>query len=189
MSKKYSGLTRAEVNRLVFTKHGHARAGHITRTWRCWALMRDRCRNPNNRQWKDWGGRGITFCDRWESFTTFLADMGEKPKGLTLGRIDNNGPYCPENCRWETWLDQNRNRRSNRIFTVAGVTGCMTELAGHFGLSVQTVSARINGRGWSVERAFLTRTLMPLRAQGSQELPLTSVQLQLPFPRKVRDCS
>lgn len=74
--------------------------------------MVKRCTNPNNWAWKYYGGRGIDVCKRWrESFANFLADMGERPRGLTLDRRDNDGDYTPKNCRWVTRAEQSRNRR------------------------------------------------------------------------------
>ncbi len=93
--------------------HGYA-GGAVSRTYRAWKGMLQRCKQPTRADWPRYGGRGIRVCERWRLFTNFLADMGPCPDGLTLDRIDNCGNYEPGNCRWTTWEVQYGNRRSNR---------------------------------------------------------------------------
>ncbi len=125
--------------------------------YHCWVAMRQRCENPNNTGYSDYGGRGITVCARWSKFKNFIADMGERPPGLTLNRKNNNLGYSPENCEWSTPKQQQRNRRNNLMLTLNGVTKVATEWAEIIGIPIPSIYYRFY-RGWPEER-ILTEPL------------------------------
>jgi hypothetical protein len=116
--------------------------------------MKGRCSNPKNVRFKDYGGRGIYVCDRWQFYENFLADMGERPKGKSLDRIDNDGPYSPDNCRWATPIQQMRNKRNNIMVLYGGRTMPLPEAAELAGIPLNIVKAR-NHYGWPRERWFI----------------------------------
>ncbi len=145
-------------------KHGHSsRNSKLNPTYRSWQAMKERCQNPNNPRFKDWGGRGIKVCERWQDFVNFLEDMGEKPEGLTLDRVDNNGNYELGNCRWATWKEQIQNRRNQFFFVALDSQGTMIasnnqyKFARQHGLDYRQINACLNGRqkshkGWRFKR-------------------------------------
>jgi hypothetical protein len=128
-----------------------------TPSWEVWQGMLARCSNPNATGYHRYGGRGIKVCDRWKySFSNFYEDMGDKPEGYTLERINNDGDYEPENCRWDSFKEQMRNRSNNVNVTYKGRTQCISAWEEEFGFSHGTVWNRIYTYGWSVEKAIST---------------------------------
>lgn len=132
----------------------HGKTG--TLEYNTWHAMKKRCNCPTSVDYPDYGGRGIKVCERWSAFANFLADMGERPTAKhTLDRIDNEGDYTPENCRWATLIEQARNKRNNRLLTHAGEALTLPEWSERTGIETGTLFARLR-RGWSAERTLCT---------------------------------
>ncbi len=129
--------------------HGLSR----TRSYRSWSLMKARCSNKNVKRYAEYIDRGITVCERWMEFEKFLADMGEKPEGKSLDRIDNNKGYSPDNCRWATSKEQMNNTRGNRWITYKSELKRLHEWALIAKVSTDTFRTRLR-RGWTIERAL-----------------------------------
>jgi len=138
--------------------HGHGRHTYQRQSpeYRSWAGMIQRCINPKAPGYHRWGGRGITVCDKWRhSFEAFLHDMGPRPMGTSLDRIDNDGPYTKQNCRWATRAEQHRNQRRTVLLTRDGLTLSASEWDRHLGFSRGMVLQRLR-YGWTPERALTT---------------------------------
>lgn len=139
---------------IASTTHGQSR----TLTFYTWGGIKDRCLNPKNKNFAAYGDRGIKICQRWtDSFENFLADMGPKPKGKTIDRIDVNGNYEPNNCRWATPKTQGRNRRNNVTLTHGGRTATIAEWSEITGIGSKTIAYRLRS-GWSDEEALTKPT-------------------------------
>ncbi len=134
-------------------KHGHNSRNNISPTYISWMAMRTRCSYPKHIAYPRYGGRGITVCARWNKFENFLADMGERPSGMSLDRIDSDGNYQMDNCRWATVKQQQRNTKFTRKVEYKGEIVTLAELAERFGVDLQALRSRVN-RNWEIDRAL-----------------------------------
>jgi hypothetical protein len=159
------GCAKREVHEAIGDlNRTHGKCG--TPEYQAWCAIKTRCENQNQVSWDDYGGRGIRMCQRWaESFEAFLEDMGPKPDGdYSLDRLDVDGGYCPENCKWSSRKEQNNNKRNNRTLTYNGETLTVAQWAERLSVSAKTLTCRI-GRGWDAERA-LTAPIKPRPPAG-----------------------
>jgi len=144
-----------------------------TRIWRIWVGVTSRCYDTNCESYPGYGGRGITIADRWrgyEGFSNFFKDMGHPPSDdYSLDRIDNDGPYSPENCKWSDKYEQARNTRRNRFLTANNQTYCIAQWSEITGLKQGLIAARLR-RGWSDEEALAFKKRYRLR--GSSWFPV-----------------
>lgn len=131
--------------------HGKAK----TPVYAVWNMMKQRCLLPTNKQYPDYGGRGITVCDEWLVFENFYADMGDPPfKGASIEREDTSKGYSKENCVWASRAQQNRNTRKTVLYTFQGSARTLREVSELVGMNLNTLSSRIYGQGMSLEEAI-----------------------------------
>lgn len=135
------GFSMSSTTRL---KHGQKRKTFATPEYGVWCHIKERCYNKNSPAYKDYGGRGILMCDEWKDFVNFFNDMGQRPsENHSIDRIDNSKGYSPDNCRWATYKEQQRNRRDNLVILFDGVKASLAEHCERLGLKYQTVHRRI----------------------------------------------
>lgn len=162
-----SGNTKScgciSVERPPRLRHGLARNGQVSKTYMVWGSMHARCSNPKDKSYERYGGRGIRVCERWQVFDNFLADMGEKIDGTSLDRIDNNGPYAPENCRWASLKTNGRNKRNNRIMRLGDELKTLSAWADESQITQQHLRSRLRD-GWPLELAVTTPKGVTLKA-------------------------
>ena len=143
---------RNQKSRERLTTHGQS----STCTYYIWRAIKDRCFNPNHKNYVYYGARGITMCHEWvNSYEQFLIDMGECPKGLSIDRINNDLGYFPGNCRWATMKEQTNNTRRCRYITYKQQTKSLTMWADEYGILPQTLKYRLD-KDWDIERALTT---------------------------------
>jgi len=128
-----------------------------TPEYKAWLNMKQRCSNPNRKNYSDYGGRGIAVCDRWLNFKNFLADMGTKPSPKhSLDRINNDGDYQKNNCKWSTRVEQQNNLRNNKpLITIENDTRTIAQWAKKMGFSASVIHNRLK-MGWSGYKAVIT---------------------------------
>jgi len=126
------------------------------RAYRVWKDMRARCNNPNNTDFHLYGGRGISVCERWNDFSAFLCDMGERPDGMSIDRINVDGDYTPENCRWADAKTQANNKRNNVVVEYCGEKLTLQEWEEKTGIKRETIQYRLKA-GWSLDDALNRR--------------------------------
>lgn len=148
--------------------HGHTSKGKRTQTYISWHSMFSRCREKNPRTYKNYGSRGITVCERWNKFENFIADMGERPEGHTLDRINNDGNYEPSNCKWSLRKEQCRNRSTSRFLNYKNETLTIAEWAEKLGIKYHTIISRL-GKGLPTEDCLNTHVVKRNRIYGKKK--------------------
>lgn len=158
-------------------------------TYDVWYFMRRRCDDESHTYYEDYGGRGITYCAEWETYEGFVRSMGYRPKGLSLDRINNDGPYCPENCRWVEPIEQYNNRRSSVFIEFNGERLTWAQWGRRLGCDYRVLWDR-KKRGWPVEKILTTpiRKRKPAQKKERADDEGRHACLGDPTPVPVRDC-
>lgn len=149
------GHTTCGCQRGLFKKHGMSN----TSTYNIWMGVKNRCDSKSSTVYKWYGAKGISYDKKWKTFEGFLEDMGQRPEGKTLDRIDNSKGYSKENCRWATMKEQQNNKNSNRIFTIKGLTKTMADWCEEYNVNYKLVECRVNKYKWDIEKALTTPKL------------------------------
>jgi hypothetical protein len=148
---------------------GHSSHANEAPEFATWGAMLDRCRNPNNKNYIRYGGRGISVCERWETYVNFFADVGPRPSaGHSLDRIDVDGNYEPGNVRWATASQQQRNKRNSVMVPYQGKMMHVYDVAEIVGLHPAMITSRYQ-RGWPVEELYLPRQRAKSHRPGLEE--------------------
>jgi len=150
----HSDKSRKLMGLMVRKKHGHALSSGSTPEYRSWNHMKVRCLNPKNKEYARYGGSGIKICDEWLDFRSFLKDMGSRPRGTTLDRIDSTGNYEPNNCRWATPTAQSRNTKRNHKIIISGAERALADVADNFLIPRRILYYRIVRQKWPVYKAL-----------------------------------
>lgn len=153
---KSCGCLLRQIASEISVTHGHARLRNVSKIYRTWQGVLKRCTNPNDTHYKYYGRRGITVCERWRKFENFLKDMGECPDGHSIDRIDNDGNYCKENCRWATKTEQMRNMSTNHLITFRNKTQCLIAWSKELNINRMTLYNRVTRLKWPIEKALTT---------------------------------
>ncbi len=150
---KSCGCLQKNMASMANITHGHSQND---KTYKTWNQMIQRCTNPNNKDYKNYGGRGIKVYKRWLKFEIFYEDMGDAPPGLQIDRIHNDKGYFKKNCRWSTPKQNNNNKRNNHYITAFNKTQTMMQWSEELGIPYTTLKERINTYKWTINRALTT---------------------------------
>jgi hypothetical protein len=156
-SSQSCGCATAEAREQRCTTHGNGKRNAKTAEYKVWTGINRRVFNKNEKSFPDYGGRGITVCERWRQFENFLEDVGKRPSsGHSIDRIDSNGNYEPGNVKWSTRKEQNNNKRNNRLMTFYGKTMTLVQWSEISQVCRFVIAARLNRLGWSEKASVWT---------------------------------